>query len=190
MNELKIKQNFLPYHERLELRDPASLDMIVLHCTELPTLAMAREYGERITLPESETGFSGHYYIDRDGALYQYVADDRRARHAIGFNDRSLGIEIVNLGRYPEWYHSMHQDCSEPYTMEQIQMVKNLLCHLKNRHPQIEKLARHSDLDTTMIAAEDDPNIQIHRKIDPGPMFPWEEILAWWNELCKSFSPE
>ena len=55
----------LPYHDRLPLRDPATLEMVVIHCTELPDLATAREYGERV-LYDSGAGNSGHFYIDRD----------------------------------------------------------------------------------------------------------------------------
>jgi len=188
MSEWRIEEDLLPYQDRLESRDPQSLDLIVLHCTELPTLQMAREYGEKITLPESQTGFSGHYYLDRDGRVSQYVLDDRRARHVIGYNESSIGIEIVNLGRYPHWYHSKHQECSEPYTLDQLESLKKLLVHLKTSYPNIQKLARHSELDTTMMPAEDDATVQIRRKVDPGPMFPWQEFLVWWNDLCKSFS--
>jgi N-acetylmuramoyl-L-alanine amidase len=190
MNDLEIVQDLLPYHERLEERDLSRVEMIVLHCTELPTLEMAREYGERITLPESQTGFSGHYYVNRDARVYQYVPDHRMARHVIGYNERSIGIEIVNLGRYPNWFHSRHQNSSEPYSKVQIEAVRSLLQRLKARYPQIEKLVRHSDLDLSMISAEDDPSVQIRRKIDPGPMFPWDEFSRWWTELNRSFSSE
>jgi len=190
MSNLEIIQQLLPYHERLEDRDVSVLEMIVLHCTELPTLELAREYGERITLPESQTGVSGHYYVDLDGRVFQYVADNRIARHVIGHNERSIGIEIVNSGRYPLWYHSRHQQCIEPYTDRQIETVRELLTHLKARYPRVVNLARHSDLDTTMIPSEDDPAVPIRRKVDPGPMFPWENISIWWNELNKSFSSE
>jgi hypothetical protein len=56
----------LPYEDRLPQRPDAQVDLVVIHCTELPDLAMAREYGERV-LYESGAGNSGHYYIDRDG---------------------------------------------------------------------------------------------------------------------------
>jgi N-acetylmuramoyl-L-alanine amidase len=187
IQEIEIQEDLLPYNERLEMRDPSELDLIVLHCTELPTLHMAREFGERIVLPETKTGFSGHYYVDRDAKIYRYVSDERRARHVIGFNATSIGIEIVNLGRYPNWFHSNHQDCTEPYPSMQVDAVRNLLKHLKHKHPQIMKIARHSDLDTTMIPAEDVPSTMIRRKIDPGPLFPWEEMRRWWEDLCKSF---
>jgi N-acetylmuramoyl-L-alanine amidase len=187
---LQIIEQLLPYNERLEQRDPSTLDLIVLHCTELPTLKMARQYGERIVLQETKTGLSGHYYIDRDGKIYRYVSDNRMARHVIGFNSNSIGIEVVNLGRYPNWFHSSHQTCTEPYTVAQIASVQDLLHFLKQKYPQIQKIARHSDLDTNWITAEDDPTVQIRRKVDPGPLYPWDDLVQWWDNLCKSFSDQ
>ena len=63
----------LAYADRLQLRALGDIDLVVIHCTELPDLAMAREYGERIVHASSQTGNSGHYYIDRDGAVQQWV---------------------------------------------------------------------------------------------------------------------
>ena len=37
----------LPYEERLAQRPDAQVDLVVIHCTELPDMATAREYGER-----------------------------------------------------------------------------------------------------------------------------------------------
>ena len=70
----------LPYEARLEARALDQIDLVVIHCTELPDLATAREYGERI-LHASGTGNCGHYYIDRDGAVHVYVRPDRVAHH-------------------------------------------------------------------------------------------------------------
>ncbi len=182
-SSVNITERLLSYHHRLEARSTAELNLIVIHCSELPTLEMAREFGERITLPESGTGFSGHYYVDRDGSIYRYVTDDRMARHVIGYNEHSIGIEIVNSGRYPNWFHSQHQQCTEPYTTDQIEALKRLLRYLQLRHPSIVTLARHSDLDTQTIPAEDDPSLFIRRKIDPGPLFPWDDLFRWWLNL-------
>ena len=183
---MEILQHLVPYHRNLEMRKTAALDLIVLHCTELPTLEMAREFGERILYPESQTGNSGHYYIDRDGKVIQYVEDDRTARHVIGHNASSIGIEIVNTGRYPHWFHSNSQTPTEPYTPEQIESLRNLLQLLKRRHPQVFKIARHSDLDVQEIPAEDNPEVRIRRKIDPGPLFPWDQIVQYWTLLANS----
>ena len=70
----------LPYVELLAERAPETIDTVVLHCTELPDLATAREYGERV-LYDSGTGNSGHYYIDRDGSTFEYVPVARVAHH-------------------------------------------------------------------------------------------------------------
>lgn len=187
---MEIIRDLLPYHQNLEIRNTDTLDLVVIHCTELPTLALAREFGERILYDESQTGNSGHYYIDRDGKVFQYVEDNRTARHVIGFNKDSIGIEIVNSGRYPHWFHAGSQVPEDPYLPEQIDSLKNLLHYLKHRHPRLSRIARHSDLDLQQIPAEDDPSVQIRRKIDPGPLFPWSEILSFWKSLAAAKSSE
>ena len=66
----------LPYAERLATRLRETIDLIVVHCTELPDLATAREYGERI-LYDSGTGNCGHLYIDRDGSVHRFAPIER-----------------------------------------------------------------------------------------------------------------
>jgi N-acetylmuramoyl-L-alanine amidase len=182
---MKILQELLPYHSKLEYRNPASLDLIVIHATELPSLALAREFGEKILYPETQTGNSGHYYIDRDGKVVQYVEDNRAARHVIGYNATSLGIEIVNSGRYPNWFHTDSQIPRELFTTEQINALKELLRFLKKKYPQIVKIARHSDLDLQEIPSTNNPSVLIRRKIDPGPVFPWDSIHEFWKHLSE-----
>src|SRR3546814_10152973 len=94
---------------RLEQRPLSAIDLVVIHCTELPDLASAREYGERV-LYDSGTGNSGHYYIDRDGRVLQFIAPERSTHHTRGYNQRSIGIELINAGRYPNWLDSRQQD--------------------------------------------------------------------------------
>jgi N-acetylmuramoyl-L-alanine amidase len=180
---MNITDELLPYHSKLQQRDTSNLELVVLHCTELPTLEMAREYGERIMYPDSGVGVSGHYYIDRDGSIYRYVPVDRVAHHVIGHNQNSIGIEIVNTGRYPHWYRSDCQVPTEQYTAAQLLTLRELLKFLKEQYPSLNRIARHSDLDLTLLPAEDNNTVQIRRKIDPGPHFPWEEIESFWNDL-------
>lgn len=167
----------LPYTDRLEQRNPGTIDLIVLHCTELPDLAEARTMGERVLYEGSGTGASGHYYIDRDGTCYRYVGDDRVAHHVVGYNQLSLGIELVNRGRYPRWFHAGSQAMTEPYEDRQIDSLTGLIRQLCKAHPSIAKIAAHADLDRRTVAAEDDPSIQIRRRLDPGPQFPWKAVL-------------
>lgn len=166
----------LPYVSRLEKRPLSQVDLVVIHCTELPDMPMAREYGERV-LYEAGTGASGHYYIDRDGNIYEYVDPQYVANHTRGYNPRSIGIELVNIGRYPDWYGSQNQVMAEPYTDSQILVLKKLLRQLKSNCPNLQFIAGHEDLDTAMVAASDDPEKQVFRKRDPGPLFPWNDIV-------------
>ncbi|MGH8052042.1 MAG: N-acetylmuramoyl-L-alanine amidase [Arenimonas sp.] len=167
----------LPYVGLLEKRPLSQIDLVVMHCTELPDMAMAREYGERV-LYEAGTGASGHYYIDRDGSIHEYVNPAHIANHTKGFNPRSIGIELVNIGRYPNWYDADKQLMTEAYTAEQISSLKKLLLLLKFACPDLQFIAGHEDLDTAVVPATDDPDKTVFRKRDPGPLFPWQEILA------------
>lgn len=168
----------LPYEARLAARPASQVDLVVIHCTELPDLAMARHFGEEILYPDSQTGNSGHYYVDRDGAVHRYVSPAREAHHTRGYNPRSIGIELVNRGRYPDWLAAGHQAMDEAYTEAQIGSLIELLRMLQSTHPALRLIAGHEDLDTTQVQASDDPSIKVRRKRDPGPRFPWERVLA------------
>ena len=166
----------LPYVAQLDPRSLAQVDLVVIHCTELPDLAAAREYGERV-LYDSGTGNSGHYYIDRDGTVLRYVPDDRIAHHVRGYNPRSVGIELVNTGRYPDWLARGSQKMEEPYTGAQIASLTRLLAELRRELPSLRYIAGHEDLDTAREPASDDPTVTVPRKMDPGPLFPWDAVL-------------
>jgi N-acetylmuramoyl-L-alanine amidase len=166
----------LPYTALLPERAASAVELVVIHCTELPDLAMAREYGERVQ-HDNGTGNSGHYYIDRDGAVCRYVPGTRVANHVRSHNPNSIGIELVNLGRYPHWWDSRHQQMEEPYSEIQITALNDLLTQLRMEFPNLRQIAGHEDLDTALMPASDDPARQIRRKLDPGPCFPWDAIV-------------
>lgn len=66
-------------------------------------------------------GLSVHFMLDLDGTIYQTLDLKERARHATISNDRSIGIEIANMGAYApgdtktldEWYQQDAQ--GKPY---------------------------------------------------------------------------
>ncbi len=176
-----LRREPLPYESLLVERELADIDTVVIHCTELPDLDTAREYGEMIRYPDSGTGNSGHYYIHRKGYVHQWVDVSRIAHHTRGWNPRSVGIELVNLGRWPDWLDSRHQEMDEAYSEVQIHALIDLLKHLQKRLPGLRWMAGHEDLDTDMVPASDDSSKQVRRKRDPGPQFPWprvEEAIA------------
>lgn len=174
---LNIHEQPLPYVDLLPERAAAAVELVVIHCTELPDLATAREYGER-PLHASGTGNSGHYYIDRDGAVHRYVPGSRVANHVRGHNPNSIGIELVNRGRYPHWWDSRHQQMTEPYPTAQIDALRALLAQLRLDFLGLRRIAGHEELDTALMPASDDGSLQVRRKLDPGPCFPWHTVLA------------
>lgn len=118
------------------------------------------------TLTEGEV--SSHYLIASgpNPIVYQLVDESRRSWHAglsqwyehTDLNTSSIGIEIVNAGQLSEneWDH---------YDQAQIDALIALLHDLVARHGVApENIVGHSD-------------IAPQRKIDPGPLFPWE-LLA------------
>jgi N-acetylmuramoyl-L-alanine amidase len=174
---LEIQQRPLSYVNRLKSRCADGIDLVVIHCTELPDLAMARVWGEKMVHADSQTGNCGHFYIDRDGSIEEWVPVKRVAHHVRGLNPRSIGVELVNSGRYPGWFHSSNQQMREPYPDAQIDTLAALLNHLAEQIPGLEKIAGHEDLDTGLQPSEDKPDTMIRRKLDPGPLFPWSAFM-------------
>ncbi|MCB1583378.1 MAG: N-acetylmuramoyl-L-alanine amidase [Marinicella sp.] len=173
---MQISVQPLSYEDKLNERKLSDIELVVVHCTELPDLNTARKYGEKIHY-QSGTGNSGHYYIDRDGQIYQWVKPERVAHHVKGHNQQSIGIELVNIGRHPNWHHSNHQSPTEAYPDTLIQSLIQLINHLHQDIPTLKHIAGHEDLDQTLIAAVDNSKLQVRRKIDPGPLFPWEKVM-------------
>ncbi len=173
---VNIQNHPLPYETNLADRQKDQIELVVIHCTELPDLAMARTYGETIHY-SSGTGNSGHFYIDRDGSIHQWVTPEKIAHHTKGHNQQSIGIELVNMGRYPNWHVSDQQNPKEQYPQALISNLITLINHLHSTIPSLKHIAGHEDLDQTLIPATDNPHIQINRKIDPGPLFPWAEVM-------------
>ena len=167
----------LPYDSRLDARPASAVDLVVVHCTELPDMQLAREFGEKVRYAEKGTGNSGHYYVDRDGKVFRFVSDTRVANQTFGYNTRSIGIELVNRGRYPNWNDTRYQAFTEPYTHEQIESLRALLGQLRNDLPNLRWIAGHEDLDRRLEPASDDPSTLLPRRQDPGPLFPWNEIV-------------
>lgn len=152
--EVRVSPNFGPR------RDVSRADMIVLHYTGMETGEAAERW---LCDPTSEV--SCHYLVHEDGRVVQMVREADRAWHAgrgswhgaTDINSRSIGIEIVNPG--PLAGHP-------PFPEAQIQAVMTLCLDISSRLdiPK-ERILAHSD-------------IAPGRKIDPGPVFPWERLHA------------
>ncbi|MCF6318815.1 MAG: N-acetylmuramoyl-L-alanine amidase [Proteobacteria bacterium] len=166
----------LAYNEKLESRNLNSIELLVIHCTELPNIESAREYGEK-THYQSGTGNSGHYYIGKDGSVYQWVDNNRIAHHVKDHNNNSIGIELDNLGRYPDWHKTNAQVMHDKYPSAQIDSLVTLITELQKQLSNLKYITGHEDLDTRLILSENDPDTYIRRKMDPGKLFPWAQVM-------------
>lgn len=103
---------------------------------------------------------SAHFFIERDGAVTQFVSCNERAWHAgvsrfserENCNDFSLGIELEGTDDLP-------------FTAAQYAALIELIRQLQMAYPAItlERICGHSD-------------IAPGRKTDPGPAFDWQRV--------------
>jgi len=212
--------------------DPTTLDdlrrivrQVIVHYDVAGTSRRCHEVLQRRKL-------SCHFLLDLDGTIYQTLDLKERAWHAGKANDRSVGIEIANIGAYrtsqklDRWYVIDQEGprvalppnigrgrlpdsfVARParrelirgrihgtllvqydYTLEQYEALGKLLAALNRALPRI-RLDAPRDLAgqvrTTVLAPEEQETFAgvlghyhlTKGKIDPGPAFDWERVLA------------
>lgn len=138
--------------------DSRHATLIVLHATEQGSVKQSLH-----TLRTGNSGgpVSAHYLVGRDGEIYQLVSEDRRAWHAgagrwgtlTDINSSSIGIELDNNG-------------SDAFPAVQIESLLRLLADICQRQRiRPSHVIAHADLAPA-------------RKVDPGPLFPWQQLAA------------
>lgn len=156
---MKITQVPSPnFNERKDGKTPW---IIVLHYTDTPDTKMALD--DYLCNPKAEV--SAHYVVEKDGNVLQLVDEAHRAWHAgkahwrgeDDVNSASIGIEIVNAG---------HTYGLEPFPDAQIDSVI-ALC---------QDLMEKWDIAPENVVGHED--VAPKRKIDPGPLFPWDRLVA------------
>ena len=70
------------------------IDQFVLHYDQAGTSRQC------FNILQDHRGLSVHFMLDLDGTIYQTLDVKERAWHATIANDRSVGIEIANIGAY------------------------------------------------------------------------------------------
>jgi N-acetylmuramoyl-L-alanine amidase len=163
-----VRQRASPNHDARPADEP--VDTLVLHYTGMQTGQAAID---RLCDPEARV--SCHYVVEEDGAVWQLVAETRRAWHAgisawrghEALNGRSIGIEIVNPGH--EWGY-------RPFPAAQMAAVRDLSLGILSRHPiPARNVVAHSDI------APD-------RKEDPGELFDWRWLASQGVGLWPDFA--
>ena len=153
----------------------ARIDLIVLHSISLPPghyggQAVQQLFTNQLDWsahPYFETirgiEVSSHFYVRRNGELWQFVSCDDRAWHAgvsswrgrADCNDDSVGIELEGLD-------------GQPFELAQYETLASLCPALADRYP-VRHIAGHE-------------HIAPNRKSDPGSGFDWSELqksLGW-----------
>jgi N-acetyl-anhydromuramyl-L-alanine amidase AmpD len=109
--------------------------------------------------------------IGRDGTVAAGISELVAASHAVGWNQRSIGIELVNNG-----------DGVDPFPEVQVAALRKLVREIRGRHPAVapERVLRHSDVDRTAFPAarHGEACTAFRRKLDPGEAFPWDAFKA------------
>jgi len=133
---------------------------LVLHYTGMISGTAALD---RLCDPASRV--SAHYMIDENGDTYHLVPEEMRAWHAGNaywrgmrdINSTSIGIELVNPG---------HDHGYRVFPATQMDAFIKLSHEIMKRHGiSAASVLGHSD-------------IAPGRKIDPGELFPWQDLAA------------
>jgi N-acetylmuramoyl-L-alanine amidase len=72
---------------------------------------------------QDRRGLSVHFMLDLDGTIYQTLDLKERAWHATKANDRSIGIEIANIGAYPDQGTNPLANWYQPDAQGRIRLV-------------------------------------------------------------------
>jgi N-acetyl-anhydromuramyl-L-alanine amidase AmpD len=106
--------------------------MIVLHFTETDTAAAARNAFANDSPNRGELpGTCAHYLVAQNGDVWQLVPTSVRCRHAIGLNDKAIGIEIVQRTHGNSSHWACRQILDRP---AQIGAVLALLSSLQREY--------------------------------------------------------
>jgi AmpD protein len=155
------------------------VDLVVLHSISLPPGVYGGNAVHQLFANQLDSSahpyyaqlaglqVSAHFFIRRDGALWQFVSCDDRAWHAgasshrgrENCNDYSIGIELEGLE-------------GDPFESAQYNCLLTLLPALAQQYP-VAALAGHE-------------HIAPGRKADPGPGMQWQLLQAHlgWAPEC------
>ncbi|MDM0114545.1 1,6-anhydro-N-acetylmuramyl-L-alanine amidase AmpD [Variovorax sp. J22R133] len=162
----------------------AQIDLIVLHSISLPPGQFGGDEVQQLFTNQLDWDahpyfgqirgmeVSSHFYVRRDGELWQFVDCDERAWHAgasawrgrSNCNDDSIGIELEGIE-------------GGVFEAAQYETLASLMPALAQRYP-ISFVAGHE-------------HIAPGRKFDPGSGFDWRllrEHLAWRSEVFPEAS--
>lgn len=171
-NRIEMTKSYIKQHYGLEPKDiTIQPKIILLHWTAVMNfddsfkrLQPEKLLSDRADIANGGTlNVSAHFLVNRDGVIYQLMPDNWMARHVIGLNYSSIGIENIGGNR----------DKEEDLTPAQLKANINLVQYLKAKYSSIEYLIGHleyTEMEKTPLWLEKDVNYRT-KKEDPGEQF-------------------
>ena len=168
---IKLTKEYIKNHYALDVEDIKIIPKIVLvHYTAVEGFEKSLARFTEETLPNdrpeiskaSSLNVSTHFMVERDGTIHQLMPLDFMARHVIGLNYNSIGIENVGGEGYV-------QDLTVEQLLANIFLVK----YLKKKFPSIEYVVGHHEyrcFENTDLWLEKDDGYRT-KKYDPGEIF-------------------
>ena len=168
-HRVEMTKKYIEDHYGLKVDDiKITPKIIVIHYTYIPTLEGSFQAFYNEELPssradlkkESQLNVSIQFLVSRAGEIYRLMPENHMARHVIGLNYSSIGIE--NVGGTE----------NTPLTRAQIRANKFLVKYLSKKHP-ISYVIGHSqyqNFENHPLWLEKNENYRTV-KIDPGAKF-------------------
>lgn len=168
---ISLSKEYIKEHYGLEVKNiEIQARIIVVHWTEVNDLNRSIQRFEKTLLPSdrpdiqkaSALNVSTHFMVDRDGTIYRLMDEKLMARHVIGLNYSSIGIE--NVGG---------EGNKDNLTQAQLRANISLIRYLEEKYPSIQYLIGHheyTDFETDPLWLEKDKNYKTI-KYDPGERF-------------------
>ena len=159
--------------------------MIVLHHTAIPSFKRTWRYFNRVRIDRGrrkvsragQVNVSSHFVVDRDGTVYRLMPETSMARHTIGLNHISIGVENVGDNK------------KHPLTQAQVRANIALIRRLARRFPITHVIGHHEyrQMEGHPYFKERDPGYRT-TKIDPGARF-MRQVRAGIGDLNLSGPP-
>lgn len=165
-----MTRDYIAKHYGLQVDDITIVPrIVVLHWTasdrfdvSYNTFVPDTAAGRPDLLRSSPVNVGIQFLVDRDGTIYRLMPETWMARHAIGLNYESIGVENVGGARGVD-----------NLTDAQIEANVQLVRYLKQRYPTIEYLIGHHEYTRFVghpLWRELDPDYRTV-KTDPGDRF-------------------
>ncbi|MDF1874945.1 N-acetylmuramoyl-L-alanine amidase [Sulfurimonas sp. SAG-AH-194-I05] len=168
---ISLTKQYIEKHYGLQVQDITIVPKIILiHYTAIATFKDSLSRFKEETLPDdrpeiskaSALNVSTHFMVERDGTIHQLMPLTFMARHVIGLNYNSIGIENVGGENYKD-------------DLTDLQLIANMYIveYVKKKFPSVEYVVGHHEyrcFENTPLWLELDDGYRTE-KFDPGKGF-------------------